>query len=454
MFCQSSGTLWSPVADGLTSLTSAVERDTDCLCCFDVMLNPITLGCGHTLCELCLATSYLHSRKKICPVCRSKWSSIPNVNFAFRSLIEHLFARKVAEKKRQLTEEDRMVLAEWNQWLRCITAMEKHVPGASSYRDSLELFLNDNRAWFYAAFGAVAVLFISSCFNSILNSFGLVGCSRSDLFTFPFKDVEKWSAYDVKDILINSGEWATPYLDKIIELDIDGSTLMQLYETDIRSKIGLNVTSDAAFSRFLMLAQYSRELRNSMVITHVTDFIAHHPIRSIFCYILVTRLPRLYFLSILIFQGLTHPFILFFMRSNALNCVWLIPSFVFAPYAPFVIYLMDMIQIRSIITVSILYGLTFMKSVDSVFRSRELFTNGLRSEMEKRAREIGISLIMALLIPLVSFILPYFISIFLFCIYLCFDVIFTFIRFEIRVLDYCNVFTDLASYLWRMKTAQ
>ena len=65
---------------------------SSCPICFDVLMDPCSLNCGHTFCELCLATvwkteagNWTNSPRSIlCPTCRNPTESFPQVNFALR----------------------------------------------------------------------------------------------------------------------------------------------------------------------------------------------------------------------------------------------------------------------------------------------------------------------------------------------------------------------------------
>lgn len=63
--------------------------DISCIVCAEVFVDPCTLHCGHSFCQLCLASvwksktwsspSNLH-----CPVCRQPWGSYPGINIQLR----------------------------------------------------------------------------------------------------------------------------------------------------------------------------------------------------------------------------------------------------------------------------------------------------------------------------------------------------------------------------------
>lgn len=62
-----------------------------CHCCYDILVNPTTLNCGHSFCRHCLALWWVSSKKTECPECREKWEGFPKVNILLRDAIEKLF---------------------------------------------------------------------------------------------------------------------------------------------------------------------------------------------------------------------------------------------------------------------------------------------------------------------------------------------------------------------------
>ncbi|XP_075574558.1 bifunctional apoptosis regulator isoform X2 [Pelecanus crispus] len=58
-----------------------------CHCCYDILVNPTTLNCGHSFCRHCLALWWVSSKKNECPECREKWEGFPKVNILLRLLL-------------------------------------------------------------------------------------------------------------------------------------------------------------------------------------------------------------------------------------------------------------------------------------------------------------------------------------------------------------------------------
>ena len=60
------------------------ERELSCHCCYDILVNPTTLTCGHSFCRHCLALWWDSSHKTECPECREKWEGFPKINILLR----------------------------------------------------------------------------------------------------------------------------------------------------------------------------------------------------------------------------------------------------------------------------------------------------------------------------------------------------------------------------------
>lgn len=82
------GTRWR--ADRLEFLPAARSNrrisssEFSCHCCYDILVDPTTLNCGHSFCRHCLALWWAASKKHECPECREKWEGFPKVNILLR----------------------------------------------------------------------------------------------------------------------------------------------------------------------------------------------------------------------------------------------------------------------------------------------------------------------------------------------------------------------------------
>ena len=67
----------------------SVPDHMKCVVCYQVLLDPASLSCGHTFCQVCLlrikrSNGPFPTNNNDCPMCREPWADIPAVNINFR----------------------------------------------------------------------------------------------------------------------------------------------------------------------------------------------------------------------------------------------------------------------------------------------------------------------------------------------------------------------------------
>ena len=66
-------------------------EDLDCLICFGMLREPITMRCGHSFCRECSIKWHVTYRKTSCPVCRKILDKeLPSVNITLKAVIENV----------------------------------------------------------------------------------------------------------------------------------------------------------------------------------------------------------------------------------------------------------------------------------------------------------------------------------------------------------------------------
>ena len=66
------------------NLLDHIEDELKCGCCYELMVDPTTLDCGHTFCRLCVA-KWWHTSKNInCLICRKPSQGFPEVSVQLR----------------------------------------------------------------------------------------------------------------------------------------------------------------------------------------------------------------------------------------------------------------------------------------------------------------------------------------------------------------------------------
>jgi hypothetical protein len=85
------------------------EQDLECGVCFNLLVEPICIPCGHTFCRLCLEQAF--AVKRTCPFCRSPChidaaNAIPNalVTKIIEKAFPDLAAKRQLEFKRERSQ--------------------------------------------------------------------------------------------------------------------------------------------------------------------------------------------------------------------------------------------------------------------------------------------------------------------------------------------------------------
>jgi hypothetical protein len=77
-------------------LNAELDANWCCDVCLEVLLDPVTLRCGHSLDLRCLATiaatAQRGAARRACPTCRrALGKSLPGVNIKMRNMVEQLY---------------------------------------------------------------------------------------------------------------------------------------------------------------------------------------------------------------------------------------------------------------------------------------------------------------------------------------------------------------------------
>lgn len=97
----------------LGELLDTAQKEVDCQVCYNIMLDPVTTACGHTLCRKCLARTLDHSTH--CPVCRRSVITPPSLykypsNKTLVNLLQGLVPDMVSARAEAAALEDTIAL--------------------------------------------------------------------------------------------------------------------------------------------------------------------------------------------------------------------------------------------------------------------------------------------------------------------------------------------------------
>ncbi|KAG8432931.1 hypothetical protein GDO86_017265 [Hymenochirus boettgeri] len=188
-----------------------------CHCCYDILVNPTTLNCGHSFCRHCLALWWISSNKTECPECRDKWEGFPKVNILLRDVIDKLFPDALQQKYKDIEENPEITQA--------LQAFNKY--GNDQNQASAAIQGNQQRGGGFfsgvlSALTSVAVVLLVYHWSSRE--------SEHDLLVH--KPVAKWTPEEVILWLEQLGPWASHYKEHFLSGRVNGRLLLTLAEEE------------------------------------------------------------------------------------------------------------------------------------------------------------------------------------------------------------------------------
>ncbi|XP_058894317.1 bifunctional apoptosis regulator isoform X2 [Kogia breviceps] len=192
-------------------------REFSCHCCYDILVNPTTLNCGHSFCRHCLALWWASSKKTECPECREKWEGFPKVNILLRDAIEKLFPDAIRMRSEDIQQN--------NDVVQSLAAFQKY--GNDKILSVPNTRVNQQRGGGFfsgvlTALTGVAVVLLVYHWSSRE--------SEHDLLVH--KAVATWTAEEVVLWLEQLGPWASLYRDRFLSERVNGRLLLTLTEEE------------------------------------------------------------------------------------------------------------------------------------------------------------------------------------------------------------------------------
>ncbi|KAJ8001391.1 hypothetical protein DPEC_G00169030 [Dallia pectoralis] len=202
-----------PAADHLIS-----EDQFACHCCYDILVNPTTLNCGHSFCRHCLALWWESSRKTECPECREKWEGFPKVNILLRDAVERLFQDVVGRRRAEIHGNPKT-----SQSLLDFQRFGDEQMARGSTRNSPQRGAGGFFSGVLTALTCVAVVLLVYHWSS--------GDGVHDLLVS--KPVSKWTPEEVLFWLENLGPWASLYREPFLQENVNGRLLLMLSDEEL-----------------------------------------------------------------------------------------------------------------------------------------------------------------------------------------------------------------------------
>ncbi|XP_066432293.1 bifunctional apoptosis regulator isoform X2 [Eleutherodactylus coqui] len=258
-----------------------------CNCCYDILVNPTTLNCGHSFCRHCLALWWVSSKKTECPECRDKWEGFPKVNILLRDVIEKLFPDAIKEKYEDLEQNAEIG--------RALQAFNKY-GNEQNQSSSREGRANQQRGGggFFSgvltALTGVAVVLLVYHWSSRE--------SEHDLLVH--KPVSKWTPEEVVLWLEQLGPWASHYKDRFLSGRVNGRLLLTLAEEEF-SKEPYSIESNSHRKAIIMELERVKTLGVKPP-QNLWEYKAVNPGKSLFLLYALKSSPRLSMLYMYLFD--------------------------------------------------------------------------------------------------------------------------------------------------------
>jgi len=210
------------------------EDNFRCSVCLELMVDPTTLTCGHTMCRCCVAAWWHNAHKSTCPECNQIWQGFPQVNFTLRNTIHSLFPEESTRRQHSINSDP--------QHTSMIQLFNQNAKGNNNNNNNNN---DTNRNW--------SILFLLVALTigvAVFVSHGvkkLMGSPHSEMMSKPVSD---WSPDDVSIWVEGISLWSQAYAPRFLEAGVDGALLLKISDTDLQSP-PINMAMEAQRKVFL-----------------------------------------------------------------------------------------------------------------------------------------------------------------------------------------------------------
>ncbi|XP_044289206.1 bifunctional apoptosis regulator [Varanus komodoensis] len=260
-------------------------RELSCHCCYDILVDPTTLNCGHSFCRHCLALWWTSSKKNECPECRGKWEGFPKVNILLRDAIEKLFPDAIEQRKEDIRQNSDVSYS--------LAAFQKYGSDQASAAPNV-VRVNPRGGGFFSG-----VLTALTCVAVVLLGYHWSSWdSEDDLLVH--KPVAKWTSEEVIHWLGQLGPWATLYKESFLHERVNGRLLLTLTSEDL-ARAPYSVENSSHRKAIVMELERVRVLGMKPP-QNLWEYKAVHPGKSLFLLYALKGSPRLTLLYLYLFD--------------------------------------------------------------------------------------------------------------------------------------------------------
>ncbi|XP_056136337.1 bifunctional apoptosis regulator-like [Lampris incognitus] len=192
------------------------EQDFSCHCCYDILLNPTTLNCGHNFCRHCLALWWDSSHKNDCPECREKWEGFPKVNILLRDAVDKLFREEIQRRRAEIQANPTIS--------RSLLAFQRYGDSIGRSRTS------QHRG---AGFFFSGILTALACVSVMLLVYHWSSSEGGQHDLLSSKPVSRWTPDEVVSWLEHLGPWTHLYREPFQHENVNGRLLLMLGDDEL-----------------------------------------------------------------------------------------------------------------------------------------------------------------------------------------------------------------------------
>ncbi|XP_035390418.1 bifunctional apoptosis regulator isoform X3 [Electrophorus electricus] len=197
-------------------MSGLTEQEFTCHCCYDVLVKPTTLHCGHSFCRHCLALWWESSGKTECPECRERWEGFPKVNILLRDAVEKLFQADVQRRQKEIQNNPRIT--------QSLLDFQRH--GDEASRGAPPGRPRRGTGSFFSG-----VLTALTCVTVMLLVYHWSSGENHEVLEF--KPLSRWTADDVKLWVEHLGAWTSQYRETFHREQVNGRMLTLLEDDDL-----------------------------------------------------------------------------------------------------------------------------------------------------------------------------------------------------------------------------
>ncbi|KAF4117987.1 bifunctional apoptosis regulator-like isoform X2 [Onychostoma macrolepis] len=287
------------------------ESEFTCHCCYQVLVDPTTLTCGHSFCRHCLASwwaSALPRVRKDCPECRAVWVGFPKVNILLRDAVEKLFPADVSRRKKAILSDPqfcRVLQAFQQQETRQAprAAPPQNPPQFNILNQPLFNMLNQppfnmlNPPEFNIRDFCSGISIVLCCVAMLVLLYRVFSTDSSHEVLLS-KPLSRWSADDVTLWVEHLSVWTNQYKETFCREKINGRLLFALSDEDL-SAAPFNIENQS--HRQIILEELHR-LKQRRVSLNLWQYKDLNLGKTLFLLLSLRRFPRLTLLYVFLFD--------------------------------------------------------------------------------------------------------------------------------------------------------